>query len=83
MQRSFVSPFVLSTLSKNPVVSDFIADNQTWNNHVELALWCDLMIIAPATSNTISKMVSAESDNLVLATYLSAKSLFMLLLQWI
>lgn len=72
--KEFVSPFVLSTLSKNPVVSDFIADNQTWNNHVELALWCDLMIIAPATSNTISKMVSAESDNLVLATYLSAKS---------
>lgn len=72
--KEFVSPFVLSTLSKNPVFSEFINDNQTWNNHVELALWCDLMIIAPATSNTISKMVSATSDNLVLATYLSAKS---------
>ncbi|MCB9203028.1 MAG: bifunctional phosphopantothenoylcysteine decarboxylase/phosphopantothenate--cysteine ligase CoaBC [Flavobacteriales bacterium] len=72
--REFVSPFVLSTLSKNPVESEFIADDETWNNHVELALWSDLMIVAPATANTIAKMANAQSDNLVLATYLSQKS---------
>lgn len=73
---SFVSPLTLATLSKNPVVFDFIkseAHTTDWNNHVELGLWADLMIIAPATANTLSKMVSGNCDNLLLATYLSAK----------
>ena len=73
---SFVSPLTLATLSKNPVLSSFVKEeNNTvdWNNHVELGLWADLMIIAPATANTLSKMASGGSDNLLLATYLSAK----------
>ena len=74
----FVTPTTLSTLSKNPVNSSFteIKDEQAnpeWNNHIELSLWADFMIIAPATSNTISSMASARCDNLLLACYLSAK----------
>ena len=71
---NFVTPLTLSTLSKSPVLSDF-TDKETsnWNNHVDLALWADLMIIAPLTANTLAKMVNGECDNLVLATYLSAK----------
>ena len=73
--KAFIGPVTLSTLSKNPVYSDFF-DEETgeWSNHVELALWADLFLIAPGTSNTIAKMVSGEADNLLLATYLSAKS---------
>ncbi|WP_124979945.1 bifunctional phosphopantothenoylcysteine decarboxylase/phosphopantothenate--cysteine ligase CoaBC [Nonlabens xiamenensis] len=74
--RDFVTPLSLSTLSKNPVVSHFTDEedeNDTWNNHVELGLWSDLMIIAPATANTLSKMVSGNIDNLLLAVYCSAK----------
>jgi phosphopantothenoylcysteine decarboxylase/phosphopantothenate--cysteine ligase len=73
---SFVSPLTLATLSKNAVLSSFAkTENNTvdWNNHVELGLWADLMIVAPATANTLSKMASGGSDNLLLATYLSAK----------
>ena len=72
----FVTPLTLSTLSKNPVFSTFYDkedENSTWNNHVELALWADIMLIAPATANTISKMASGTCDNLLMATYLSAK----------
>ncbi|MEO2147727.1 MAG: bifunctional phosphopantothenoylcysteine decarboxylase/phosphopantothenate--cysteine ligase CoaBC [Flavobacteriaceae bacterium] len=72
--KNFVSPLTLSTLSRNEVLSSFTKeekDNPTWNNHVELAKWSDLMIIAPATSNTISSMVNAKCDNLLLATFLS------------
>ncbi len=72
----FVTPLTLSTLSKNPVYSSFYNDddsNVLWNNHVELGLWADLMIIAPATANTMSKMVTGNCDNLLIATYLSAK----------
>ena len=71
----FVTPLTLSTLSKNPVYSSFYNDdiNAVWNNHVELGLWADLMIVAPATANTISKMVNGNCDNLLIATYLSAK----------
>lgn len=71
--REFVTPLTLATLSKNPVLWELSNDQGEWNNHVELGLWADLMLIAPATANTISKMVDGESDNLVLATYLSAK----------
>lgn len=72
----FVTPLTLSTLSKNPVYSTFYneeEENDTWNNHVELALWADYMLIAPATANTLSKMASGTCDNLLMATYLSAK----------
>lgn len=68
----FVTALTLSTLSKNPVFSEFIEqEHEVWNNHVEFAKWADLMCIAPATANTISKMVNGQSDNLLLATYLS------------
>jgi len=73
---SFVSPLTLATLSKNPVVTDFVkseANSVDWNNHVELGLWADLMLVAPATANTMSKMASGGCDNLLLASYLSAK----------
>ena len=74
--REFVTPLTLSTLSKNPVISSFTQeedDNGVWNNHVDLGLWADLMLIAPATANTLSKMATGNSDNFLLATYLSAK----------
>ena len=74
--KDFVTPLTLSTLSKNPVHSSFFDEedeNAVWNNHVELGLWADLFLIAPATANTMSKMVSGNCDNLLLATYLSAK----------
>lgn len=73
---SFVSALTLATLSKNPVISDFVkteANSTDWNNHVELGLWADFMVIAPATANTMSKMASGNCDNLLLASYLSAK----------
>lgn len=74
--KDFVTPLTLSTLSKNPVHSTFYNeedDNAQWNNHVELGLWADLMLIAPATANTLSKMANGNCDNLLIATYLSAK----------
>ncbi len=75
--KDFVSPLTLSTLSKNEVLSSFTKkdkDNPIWNNHVELANWSDIMIIAPATANTISSMANANCDNLLLATFLSCSS---------
>ncbi len=74
--RDFVTPLTLSTLSKNEVLFSFTREEDEknlWNNHVELGLWADLMLIAPATANTLSKMASGNSDNFLLATYLSAK----------
>jgi phosphopantothenoylcysteine decarboxylase / phosphopantothenate---cysteine ligase len=74
--KDFVTPLTLSTLSKNPVLSSFFNEddqNAVWNNHVDLALWADYIVIAPATANTMSKMVNGNSDNLLIATYLSAK----------
>ena len=74
--KDFITPLTLSTLSKNPVFSSFYNkddDNEKWNNHVELALWADLMVIAPVTANTLSKMVNGTCDNLLIAAYLSAK----------
>ena len=72
----FVTPLTLSTLSKKPVHSTFYNEedeNASWNNHVEIGLWADIMLIAPATANTMSKMANGTCDNLLLATYLSAK----------
>ena len=74
--KDFVTPLTLSTISKNPVLSTFTAndfDNPTWNDHVELGLWADILLIAPATSNTISAMSNGRCNNLLLAVYLSAK----------
>ncbi|WP_179335554.1 bifunctional phosphopantothenoylcysteine decarboxylase/phosphopantothenate--cysteine ligase CoaBC [Winogradskyella costae] len=74
--KEFVTPLTLSTLSKHPVYSSFINeedDNQIWNNHVDLGLWADLFVIAPATANTMAKMANGVCDNILLATYLSAK----------
>lgn len=75
--KDFVTPLTLSTLSKNPVHSTFYdknEENELWNNHVDLALWADLMVIAPLTANSLAKMADGICDNLLLATYLSAKS---------
>lgn len=69
----FVTKLSISTLSKNPVYSDFYSDNGTWNSHVEMALWADVMVVAPCTTGTLSKMVHGLCDNLVIATYMSAK----------
>ncbi|MDG2475558.1 MAG: bifunctional phosphopantothenoylcysteine decarboxylase/phosphopantothenate--cysteine ligase CoaBC [Flavobacteriaceae bacterium] len=73
--KEFVTPLTLSTVSKNDVFSEFTSqknNNPSWNNHVELAEWADVFIIAPATSNTISSMANARCDNLLLACYLSS-----------
>ena len=79
--RDFVTPLTLSTLSKNEVYSSFVEEETEtdtekfaqWNNHVALGLWADFFIIAPATANTLSKMANGTCDNILLATYLSAK----------
>ncbi|WP_317197231.1 bifunctional phosphopantothenoylcysteine decarboxylase/phosphopantothenate--cysteine ligase CoaBC [Aquirufa aurantiipilula] len=70
--KDFVSPLVLSTFSNHPVWIDF-HENHVWNNHVELGLWADAFVIAPATCNTLSKMANGLCDNIVIATYLSAR----------
>ncbi|WP_281298726.1 bifunctional phosphopantothenoylcysteine decarboxylase/phosphopantothenate--cysteine ligase CoaBC [Flavobacterium limnophilum] len=74
--KDFITPLTLSTLSKKPVYSSFYdesEDNEKWNSHVELGLWADLMLVAPATANTLSKMANGICDNLLIAIYLSAK----------
>nr|WP_314603705.1 bifunctional phosphopantothenoylcysteine decarboxylase/phosphopantothenate--cysteine ligase CoaBC [uncultured Capnocytophaga sp.] len=71
--QDFVTPFTLSVLSKNKVYIYFDTDDHQWNNHVELAMWADAFLIAPLTANTLSKMATGGCDNLLLATYLSAK----------
>ena len=74
--KDFITPLTLSTLSKNPVHSTFYDkedENELWNNHVDLGLWADYFLIAPATANTLSKMANGTCNNLLLATYLSAK----------
>lgn len=72
--KQFVTPLTLSTLSKNSVITDFTEEEgELWNNHVDLGLWADIMLVAPATANTVSKMANGQTDNFLLATYLSAK----------
>ena len=70
----FITPLTLATLSEYPVLTDF-QKNETgeWNNHVELGLWADLMVIAPISANTLGKMANGICDNLLIATYLSAR----------
>lgn len=69
----FVTKLSLSTLSKKPVYTDFYNENGSWNSHVELGLWADVIIVAPCTANTLAKMTHGMCNNLVLATYMSAK----------
>ncbi|MFZ1808071.1 MAG: bifunctional phosphopantothenoylcysteine decarboxylase/phosphopantothenate--cysteine ligase CoaBC [Cyclobacteriaceae bacterium] len=72
--KDFITPLTLSTLSKNPVLSQFLKNEAgEWNNHVELGLWADAMVVAPASANTLAKMAHGECDNLLLAVYLSAR----------
>jgi phosphopantothenoylcysteine decarboxylase / phosphopantothenate---cysteine ligase len=72
--HDFITPLTLSTLSKNPVLTQFVKDESgQWNNHVDLGLWADAMLIAPASANTIAKMAHGQCDNLLLAVYLSAR----------
>lgn len=72
--HDFITPLTLSTLSKNPVLTEFVKDaSGQWNNHVELGLWADALLIAPATANTLAKMAHGQCDNLLLAVYLSAR----------
>jgi len=70
----FIAPLTLATLSENPVLTKMVdPDSGEWSNHVELGLWADMMVVAPLTANTMAKMKAGECDNLLLATYLSAK----------
>lgn len=72
--KTFITPLTLATLSKNPVLSSFsTTETGEWNNHVELGLWADVMLIAPATANTLAKCANGFCDNLLVATYLSAR----------
>jgi phosphopantothenoylcysteine decarboxylase/phosphopantothenate--cysteine ligase len=72
--REFITPLTLSTLSKNPVLTEFYnPENGDWNSHVDLGLWADLFLIAPATANSMAKMAVGVADNLLLTTYLSAR----------
>lgn len=70
----FITPLTLATLSKNPVLIDFQKNEAgEWNNHVELGLWADVFVIAPASANTLAKMANGICDNLLMACYLSAR----------
>jgi len=72
--KEFITPVTLSALSGKPVISEFFGANDgTWNSHVDLGLWADLMVIAPATASTIGKMANGIADNMLITTYLSAK----------
>jgi phosphopantothenoylcysteine decarboxylase/phosphopantothenate--cysteine ligase len=74
LAKQFITPLTLATLSKNPVLVDFFnPENGDWNNHVELGMWADTYIIAPATANTLAKMAHGIADNLLLTAYLSAR----------
>lgn len=71
--HDFITPLTLSTLSKNPVLTHFTKEEGEWNNHVELGLWADAFVIAPASANTLAKMATGICDNLLMASYLSAR----------
>lgn len=71
--EKFVTSGTIAALTSYPVYSEFFREDGTWNSHVDMGSWADLFIIAPLTANTMSKMVSGAADNLLVATYLSAK----------
>ena len=74
LAKEFIAPLTMATLSKNPILVDFFdPENGSWNSHVDLGIWADAYVIAPATANTIGKMVNGVADNLLITTYLSAK----------
>lgn len=74
LAKEFITPLTLATLSKNPVLTEFFEpESGNWNSHVDLGLWADAFIIAPASANTIAKMACGIADNLLLTTYLSAR----------
>lgn len=73
--KEFITPLTLSTLSSHPVISEFFSNRDgTWNSHVDLGLWADVMLIAPATASTIGKMANGVADNMLITTYLSCKA---------
>jgi phosphopantothenoylcysteine decarboxylase/phosphopantothenate--cysteine ligase len=73
--KEFIAPLTLSTLSRKPVISEFFSNRDgTWHSHVDLGLWADAMLIAPATASTISKMANGIADNMLITTYLSCKA---------
>ena len=75
LAKQFITPLTMATLSKHPILVDFFnPENGEWNSHVSLGEWADLLLIAPATANTLAKMVTGIADNLLLTTYLSARS---------
>lgn len=74
LAKEFITPLTLATLAKNPILVDFFnPENGDWNSHVDLGLWSDAYVIAPATANTLAKMANGIADNLLLTTYLSAR----------
>lgn len=83
LAKQFITPLTLATLSKHPVMVEFYnPENGDWHSHVDMGLWADLYLIAPATANTLGKMAHGIADNLLLTTYLSAKCPVMLLRRW-
>ncbi len=74
LAKEFITPLTIATLSKNPILVDFFnPENGDWNSHVDLGMWADVYLIAPATANTLAKMATGVADNLLLTSYLSAK----------
>jgi len=72
--KDFITPLTIATLSRNPVLTDFFdPENGNWNSHIDLGLWANIFLIAPATANTIGKMAAGIADNLLLTTWLSAR----------
>lgn len=75
LAKEFITPLTMATLSKSPIMVDFYnPENGDWNSHVDLGLWADLYLVAPASANTIGKMANGIADNLLLTTYLSANA---------
>ena len=73
--KEFITPLTLATLSQNPVISEFFARaDGSWHSHIDLGIWADLMIVAPASASTIAKMANGVADNMLITTYLSMKA---------